>query len=72
MFVIRAKGEKKGHIFFEYTDEIGGKKYMGCEKMKYATEFKTKEEANAIIAGHERGENFEVVPYRIAEREYYG
>jgi len=71
-YVLRTKGEVKGHIFYDYDVEDGsGGYYAGCEKMKYAFEFDTKAEAEEKKAKLIDGDNFDIVEYEVAESEYY-
>ncbi len=71
-YVLRAKGETKGHIFYDYDVEDGsGGYYAGCEKMKYAFEFDTKAEAEEKKAVLIDGEDFDIITYDKAVGEYY-
>lgn len=70
-FVLRLKGEKKGHIFYDYTEEHHGKRYMVGEKAKYANIFSDKKSAIEIINDHDNGNDYEIVDYNKAMNEYY-
>jgi len=76
-YVLRLKGETKGWIFSEGTQEtydlIKGYYYvMDTGKMKYADEWDTYEDALAYKQEWDADDHFDIVDYEIASKEYYG
>jgi len=75
-YVLRVKGKTRGHIFYDYledTFEDGvylGCRSIGCEKMKYANEFYSSEEAKEFKEEYDKDDNFDIVGYGQAEEEY--
>lgn len=71
-YVLRVKGETTGHVFYDYveTDNLTSSNYLACEKLKYATEFKSKAEAELFKDNYCNGDDFEVVSLAQAEEEY--
>ncbi len=76
-YVLRVKGQTKGHIFYDYDVDnysIKGeqlKPFAGCEKHKYACQFDTEKEAQEKIDELIDGDRFDIVEYRQSEKDYY-
>ncbi len=72
MFVLRIKGEKRGHVFYEYLEEDPYRNimFMDVGKLKYAELFDSEEDAVDFKNNHHGGQNFDVVPYEQASNEY--
>lgn len=70
-YVLRAKGETQGHIFYECMEDF----YVNCEKVKYATEFETVKDAEKEIEKMDkkfkRKHEFDIITLEQAEQEYY-
>ncbi len=71
MYVIRMKDKTEEHSFYEYTITIDGKCYIAHDKFKYAYSFNSVEAAQEILDTYVGGKDFEIVPYSLAEEEYY-
>jgi hypothetical protein len=75
-YVLRLKGETKGWIFSEGTQEtydpVKGYYYvMDTGKMKYTDEWNTYEDVLAYKQEWDVNDHFDIVEYEIASKEYY-
>ncbi|MCP4989785.1 MAG: hypothetical protein GY928_28130 [Colwellia sp.] len=79
MYILRLKGYISGHSFYSYLEDRRcpdtgaylGCDEMCCEKFKSAEEFETLEEASHLKEKYDRNNIFEIVPYTVAENQYY-
>ena len=76
-YVLRLKGNTRGWIFSEGTQEAhsrdrGFYEVMDTGKMKYADEWETYEEAEIYKTVWDINDDFDIVEYSVAREEYYG
>ena len=78
-YVLRLKGKTgRGYYFYDYIDEyyvgpdLPEKEFLAVERMKYATEFDSQKEALKLLNEFpDSKDDFEIIDYETAEKEYY-